>query len=227
MKIFTLENNDDDGVVETEITIYAKIGDMGGLKSADYKEMHEQAEIRLNNNTRLRVRKTISESEPFTENEIASVSFNSTLKVDSEDSVLNSNSEITLPITEEYFKAFFDACSKRFIKTRYVFYSRHVSLSVDHPDIGTIEIPKIKYEVDVFKRITGEVSEYCKIDIEVDPIIKFLKVNYPDIKDVKYIIKVSHLPFKPNGYFIDSQANDGQMQLLDHLYENDFNYFEQ
>lgn len=226
MNLLTLEDSDD-GIAETEITIYAKIGDMEGLKTADYKEVHEQAETRLNDTTRLRVRKTIKESEPFSENENPGITFNATLKIDNENSIVNSNSEINLPITEEFFKAFFAASNSRFIKTRYVFYSKRVSLSVDHPDIGTIEIPKLKYEVDVFKRTTGEVSEYCKIDIEVDPIIKFLKVNYPDIKDVKYIIKVSHLPFKPNGYFIDSQANEGQMQLLDHLYENDFNYVEQ
>jgi hypothetical protein len=202
---------------ETEITIYAKIGRPEGLKEADDCEEHEQIQARLTDSSRIRIRKTIK-------NGVASLSM--TIKNDLKDTHegLDATQETTIAIDEGFYQAFKEGASEVIQKTRYCFHSKNVTASIiDGTERKSITLPNVKYEVDVFHVDKHNSCVWCKIDIEVDAIEKFIRQNYADVKDIKLSIAVSHLPFKPTEMFM-KEADMPQMHqsLLDDLWENYF-----
>jgi hypothetical protein len=202
---------------ENEITIFAKVGDFEGLKQADTFEEQIQitAKLGLGENT-CRVRRSVLNDE---------VKYVYTFKVKdrSEHDSVTSMREHNVDVNESFyqdFKHIADYCQD---KVRYIFNSEKItfSYSVDNED-KVIEVPDIKYEVDVFKKPDGSLSEWCKIDIEVDQLMQYVDHNYPDLKNVKLNIKISHLPFKPTDSWLKVDSDAEVMGRIDTLYQNEF-----
>lgn len=202
---------------ETELTIFAKIGDPAGLSQATSVEEQIQitAKLGLEDNT-CRVRRSAIND---------AVKYVYTFKVPSgsESDPVASKREHNVDVNEEFFNDFKTVADFEQIKTRYVFESEKITLSYKENDEDkVIDIPDIKYEVDVFKKTDGNLSEWCKIDIEIDTMMQFLEHNYPEIKNIKLNVKISHLPFAPNESFLMVNSDAAIMSRVNTLYEQEF-----
>lgn len=198
---------------ETELCFYARIGDAEALENAIDIEHHEQWEYKViveddddNEEYRgkVRIRRTERDGQ---------VKFEETIKlpVDSE-AVTQGSHEYTVSITEEYFNAWKKLFGdKGYKKTRYVFLSKEVVL--DHHE-EEIKLPDIKYEVDVFFDQEGQRAKWCKIDIEIDDILTYLKEHHPEIEKFDTTVWLSKLPFKPEDAFSAITDNDEQKEAI-------------
>lgn len=204
---------------ENEIEIYAKIGNFDGLHKANVTEKQIQitAKLGLNDNY-CRVRKsTINGKDTYT--------YTFKVKNRSEIDSIASRHEYTITLNddEEFFNSFKLIADKLQTKTRYIFNSDKITINYsDHDENKVIEIPDIKYEVDVYEKPNGELSEWCKIDIEIDKIMQFIDHNYPDLKDIKLRISISHLPFEPIQSFMKDDSNPEIMSRIHDLFEHEF-----
>lgn len=195
---------------ETEIAIYARIGDMSGLEECDARELQHQLETKFKNGTKCRVRmtqqgekkeycmtmKTAAESCPTTQ-ALAQMEHNT-------------------PVNEEFFNGFKVAAERMLIKTRYIFDSKSVTLLFGDKQIV---IPDVRYEVDVYTKEDGTVADWCKIDVEVDSILDYLEECYPEIKGFKLTIKINHLPFKPMERILASTTDIDEKAELSRIWE--------
>lgn len=199
---------------ETEITIYAMITDPEGLKQATQAESILQAESQLGKDgkCRTRIRSTkIAEDDP---------EYTQTVKIPLDRHVgVSSVDEHTTPVTEGYFNGCLAAMDTVHEKTRYHFGTMAISLIIgDEEHSRSIEIPSVKYEVDVYPNEDGSINEWCKIDVEVDDILTYMEQNHPDIQSVKFTVGISGLPFKPKGGIIAEQANDVQKAFIEEFW---------
>jgi hypothetical protein len=179
---------------ETEIVVYARIGNMEGLEQCVRWEDHHQIEARFVNGNTCRVRKVTSEGKD-------SYVYTFKVKEKSEDGgkLVESVTEQTVDVDKAFFDNFKKIAERELVKRRYTFSSKMVQLDTKADDGGptVVEIPNIQYEVDVYTKADGERSEYCKIDIEVDSVLDFINANHKNVGDFKVNVKVSHLPFQP------------------------------
>lgn len=200
---------------EREITIYARVGDPDGLNQADAVDQHEQWEVRLpvigenGAKRRQRVRETISDGVSR---------FDETIKIDIDgETAVQSTIEVSTPIEADYFEAWKQHFGERgVLKTRYTFHAKKVSVSMEGREI---EIPNIKYEVDIFRTETGERSRWCKIDVEIDSLLDFLDRKGISFDDVEMVVKVTHLPFKPEQCFLHSDGNEQHDQSVQKFWD--------
>lgn len=200
--------------VETEIVIYSKVGEPARLQECKSKEDHVQLETTFENGTRCRVRKVIKDGKDeffFT--------FKVPTKVDNGTGI-DANNEFTVEVGEDFFNGFQAVASRKLVKTRYNFSSENVTLKVNSgSEEKAIVIPNIDYEVDIYTKTDGSVSEWCKIDVEVDNIIDYIHNNHREIGDVNLNIKVSHLPFAPSGSILSFNASDEQRISIGKIWE--------
>lgn len=202
---------------ETEVTIYAKITNFDGLLEADHQEHQMQYEANLGDGGRSRVRKTSIGDQ---------VKHVFTFKYDQgkNENGLYKRRERNLDVDQEFLDDFIEIAERLQDKTRYIFDASSIQLTFQEgEDTRVIDVPNVKYEVDVFKKIDGGISEWCKIDVEVDGIMSYLETNYPELKNLKLNIKVTHLPFKPESPFLSEDADEEQKKFRDDLYNNVFN----
>jgi hypothetical protein len=199
---------------EEEITIYAKIGNMDGLSQASSMEQHEQAEIKSDIG-RIRIRKT-------TRNGRVPVYDLTTKKPIASGATVN-NRERTKSISEDIYNVFMDVCPTFMAKTRYTFKSEQLRIKRGDME-STIKTSEFNFEVDVFTKADGTISNWCKIDIEVDKIAEIMKENGISVKQIKLIAVISKLPFEPNNIVIDDGKNDDpdKQELLKELFTSEF-----
>lgn len=204
---------------ETEVAIYAKIGNPNGFVDANSKEQHEQIEGKFAKGPNCRVRKT-------TKDDNDSYVFTFKVKGESVEETVTANKEFNVEVDNDFFEAFKTSVAEKFVlKTRYIFNSENVELTfVQNDEKKNITIPNIIYEVDVYKKPDGSLSEWCKIDVEVDTILNFLDKEYPELKDVKLNIKISQLPFRPEEAIIGSTEDEDKKAFLSNLWDNEFNH---
>lgn len=202
---------------ETELTIFAKIGNHEGLRQATSQEAQLQitAKLGLGDHT-CRVRRSTINDE---------VKYVYTFKVENgtgSDSVA-SKREHNVDVNEDFFNDFKNVADFQQDKIRYIFESEKITLTYhENNDDKVIDIPDIKYEIDVFKKADGQLSEWCKIDIEIDTMMQYLEHNYPEIKNIKLNIKISHLPFAPEESFLAMPSDIDAMGRVNDLYETEF-----
>lgn len=199
---------------ETEIVIYSEIGNMTGLDLADSKETHFQIESNFDNGNRCRVRKTIRNE---------NIDYIFTIKIVDKNSQISKCEELDKEVDEEFFKTFFKASDRIIQKYRYTF-NKDIKINLEGKEII---VPNINYEVDVFfKKGYGVqgcvISDWCKIDIEIDKINEYLESNYPDLKDIKLSVSISDLPFKPKKSILSSDCTDLKKQKIKELWDNEF-----
>lgn len=174
---------------EIELCFYARITKPAGLSSAADSEDHEQWEYvavpREDGSKRgkMRVRKTTRTD---------GTKYEQTIKLPKQEAGMEGMEEYPVPITEEAFKAWKIAFGDTGnLKTRYVFISKNVKLTYGEREV---ELPEIRYEVDVLRRIDGKRSKWCKIDIEIDHLLDHLNDQHPDLTKFDLKIKLSSLP---------------------------------
>lgn len=201
--------------IETEIAIYAAIGDFHGLLKANSKETHIQASHDLSDDVSIRVRKTIIGHDSHFEETIKT-------KKPSETTAL-SRIETTVSVTKDFFNAFLLTADFFMHKDRYIFICQNQPLTLDLASSRvTIVIPKIIYECDVFIKDGGGYHSWCKIDIELDDILTYINLHHSELDIRRILFKVNHLPFMPTKPFIKATATNEQKKLLDTFYENFF-----
>lgn len=198
--------------VETEVVIYAKITNPKGLDNADAIEHHTQLEKTLDDKGRCRVRKTQG---------VGHEKIEFTLKSKTGDSSI-SHIEHTVPVDQDFMDCFETVADYKYDKTRYKFVTKSVTMTLEGSDDNEIELPEAIYEVDVFKKPNGEISEWCKIDIEVDKIQAFIQKQHPDLDTMRLIVKISHLPFKPMLAMSTLRSNPEVERRIDELYKNEY-----
>lgn len=202
---------------ENEIAIFAKIGNLDGLKDAISveKQIQVTAKLGLEDNF-CRVRRSVLNNE---------VKYVYTFKIKNRSQLdsVTSKRENNVNVNEDFFNDFKLVADKLQDKVRYVFHSDKITLSYrENEEDKVINVPDLKYEVDVFMKADGALSEWCKIDIEVDQLMQFVDHNYPELKNVKLNIKVSHLPFEPTETFLKVDSDAAIMSRINDLYENHF-----
>ncbi len=203
---------------ETELVIYCKVSYFEGLKEAVKKERHDQYEIKSSqeisgNKGSVRVRKTTDSD---------GIKFVLTNKVRTENDNLSVAEEFNLDITEEQFQMFTKIAPSKTIKDRFIFLVKNISVNKYGDETVQIEVPELKFEVDVFPKEDGGYHEWCKIDIEIDPLLEAINTSGKDISEFNLNIKVNHLPFKPVESFVGSEATDEQKLILDQFYQEIF-----
>lgn len=199
---------------EQEITIYAKIGNNEGLQQASFIEQQEQAEIKTDLG-KIRVRKTIKNGR------LATYTMTTKKRIESGSIITNREREKT--INNVIYEMFMDLCPQFLSKTRYTFKTEQLTIKRGNLE-ATIKTSDLAFEVDVFTKKDGSISEWCKIDVETDKIAQILKDNNISVGDVKLIACISKLPFEPNTIVIDDgdDSDKDKQALLKALYEKEF-----
>jgi hypothetical protein len=209
---------------ENEITVYAKMTNLEGLKQAASVQGHEQYELKpdtsgMPGRGRVRVRKiTIGEL----------IRYENTIKLKSPSEKIDSNKERTIPIDVEYFDAFKTISTTGMIKVRHNFpigKAVITGISDGETDIThAVQKEGACYEVDVFADPEGNTYSWCKIDIELDAIFGIAFDRMSEDTSLKVIAKLSSLPFAPTEMFIGRMATPEQKKLMDYLYANVFTF---
>lgn len=204
--------------METEIVLYAKVGRINGLEDYDTKEEQIQLEGSFSNGIRCRVRKVtdIRGVETYT--------FTYKLKQKSEDggALVQASIENNATVDESFFEGFRQIANRELVKTRYIFDSKQVTMGVKGGDgeVTQIQIPNVKYEVDVYRGSPRDDGLWCKIDVEVDSILDFLAKEYPTIKDISLKLKVTHLPFMPENILLGNSEDEAVRAKIDDLWDS-------
>lgn len=205
-------------VMETEATIYAKVLNFEGLKQASRVESHLQIEGKFSKpGARCRVRRTIVEGKDPV--------YEYTVKVPSNSgSSLSKNLEKNIVVDEEFCDIFIKVSEKYLVKTRYSFVYKNMELKVQVDGVThDVVFPEIIYEVDIFKKQDGEISQFCKIDVELDKAQKFLLEKFPQAKKTEIVIKISHLPINPSGQVLSKDKSPEAQKFMSDLWDNEFN----
>ncbi len=214
--------------IEKELTVYAKIGEMDRLHLANRYEQHVQLEGKFSTKGRFRARRTIlGTPKKLLSNEPVSEllgEYTMTIKIPDEsnsvDNAVRSNTEHSTEISKEFFEAMELIAEKKQIKKRYFFDSKDIVIQIGS-EKKRVVIPSIIYEVDVFQKHDGEISEWCKIDLEVQDLFTFMKTNYPQVKQIDLKMILSTLPFKPSEFLV--MSHEGDRDKIDRLYLELFN----
>lgn len=202
---------------EKEITILCKIGNFEGLQQSFDSEHHLQAQICKNDKGMVRIRKTT-----FVGKRTNTPAIELTTKTQISDGGIRSVQEKTEPIDEGIFSQLLEVAEKYMDKTRYLFKMETLEVSFedkiyDLSDIGLV------YEVDVFKKKDGSVSQWCKIDVEVQGIEEKLKELNLDVEKISFKVVISKLPFEPTDFIlVDEEENADKQELIRELFDNEF-----
>lgn len=207
---------------ETEIVIYAKVGNEQGLDKA-FKVIHqEQAQVRAPNG-RIRVR---MERDAKLQNDWV---YTLTTKHKGKAiSGIASNKELNKLIDDETYSMFKSVADVFQRKTRYVFKVENVKIESANMS-GQVTAEELNFEVDRFyvENEDGSIaySEWVKIDIELDNLIKALKESgfNPDALKMELKVVLSQLPFQPTNAFMEDPSNPKTTELISAIYDNQFN----
>lgn len=210
------EANDSSQIKETEVIIYAQISNYDKLEEANRIEKHEELNSTFSKGQRCRVRKVIEDGKEdkyyFTYKTKKTNIFGFEI-----------NDEYTIQADENFQEGFKNIAEKSINKTRYIFSSENVEMSFNIDGLDkTVIIPNIEYEVDVFNKPDGGISEWCKIDIEIDNIINYISKEFNFIEQLKLNIKIKHLPFKPINSILMFNATEEEKDLIGKLWNTEF-----
>ena len=218
MRFLNLATEEQSVDPEDEVTIYAKISNPDGLEQAYKVEHHIQASIKTDNGT-IRVRHT--QPLRLNGNEGGEETYVQTTKKYTRSDGVKSSIEKNIPITKEQFDQFLEICEDYMSKTRYVF--RVENLVIGGEGGASIEAKDLNFEVDVFEKKDKTVSVWCKIDVEVQGLVKQLQEAGLKIDQVNLKIRIGHLPFAPVDFVLDDKdGNKDKKELIKELYKSEF-----
>jgi hypothetical protein len=194
----------EEAVTETEVCIYAKVGDWSGLDQAVHMEEQVQLDGRFEGGIKCRVRQ-VGDVYTFTfktphEGDLAMI-------------------EQNIAVDADFFEAFKQAAKYYVKKRRYIFKSTSVTTQIMVDDIEqSITLPEVLYEVDVYYDVDDKPVEWCKIDIEIDSIMDYLSTHIKSVDRYTMTAKISHLPFHPLGGILSSSVQEGDLAFIDRLW---------
>lgn len=201
---------------EHEIVIYAKIGDVEGLSKAKSKESHEQWEVKTPKG-RVRVRKTMKADIEST--------YVLTFKTKDTEMGVSGNIEQNFDIDEKMFESFKALSDQGMIKDRYLFEVESVRVSGTDGE-RDILVKNMNYEVDVFFTTdeTGKktFAPWCKIDLEINPLMDEIQENHTDIGNFTLLIKAVKLPFVPSDMLLSTDQDVNTKEQISKLYDQYF-----
>ena len=206
---------------ETEIVIYAKIGNEEGLKQAFKTIDQEQAQVHAPNG---RIRVSMERDTSIKNDWVYTLTTKH--KVNNVTGIA-SNKETTKLIDDEIYSMFKSVADVFQRKTRYVFKVENVKVQTSNMS-GQIYVEELFFEVDRFYTEkpdgTIEFSEWVKIDIEIDNLIAALKEDsYPDSLNMEIKVALSQLPFAPTSAFMEEPDNPKTKELIGAIFDNLFN----
>lgn len=170
---------------ENEVTFYCKLGSTAGLEKAASVEEQEQWEVSLQSGSRMRVRKTSIQE---------AVGYTQTIKQKSDGENLHSCVETNQDISEEFYKTFVSAVSEKGCKKRrYTFVVSDCTVNVSGEALSA---PDQRIEVDLFYLPSGKLSDWVKIDIELDAMVEFMKSHVPGVGSYKLKVDLTSLPLQ-------------------------------
>lgn len=196
---------------ESELYFYARVGNRDGLSQAIATELHDQWEYKFPNDEKgkpkgkQRIRATTIDGQ---------VRYEETIKTPVDlGKHMAANLEATTVIDEAYFNAWKQALGTTgCVKQRYTFLSRDVVLTTTEGQ--AVKLPEVKYEVDVLIDPQGNSSKWCKIDVEIDPILDYLAEHHADITSFDAMVKLSHLPFEPQDAFVGNTEDPKEQEAI-------------
>lgn len=207
---------------ETELTVYARIDDPQSLNEADAIEDHIQLESTLTTGGRMRVRKITSvKGGPEATGDRFEITIKEKLP---KDAGVGSSLETTQDSDRNFYEAFSQIASRGIVKRRYTFLGRAPKVSgLDQQ----IVLPAVKFEIDQFviptdKPEEKQYSQWVKIDIEIDDILKVLKEQGIDTAQVKQKFSLAAMPFTAEDMFSPESMNEEQKAQLDKLWDTEF-----
>ena len=207
---------------ETELTVYARIDDPQSLNEADAIEDHIQLESTLTTGGRMRVRKITSvKGGPEATGDRFEITIKEKLP---KDAGVGSSLETTQDSDRNFYEAFSQIASRGIVKRRYTFLGRAPKVSgLDQQ----IVLPAVKFEIDQFviptdKPEEKQYSQWVKIDIEMDDILKVLKEQGIDTAQVKQKFSLAAMPFTAEDMFSPESMNEEQKAQLDKLWDTEF-----
>lgn len=203
--------------IEQEITIYAKIGNKDGFNKAASSVKQDQYENKLTGDsgfTRVRCTESLNAEPKYT----------LTLKFKTEGvEGANNMVEHTFDIDKACFDDYGKAAPRHTKKTRFCFPAENTTIEItNNGEVQKFDIPHINYEVDVYQKSDGTVSEWCKIDIEVQALTDFLKSRFPNAKPGNIVASISNLPFKPTDAILSTTDDTDEKQKLGQIWEEEF-----
>lgn len=202
---------------ETEIALYAKLDDPQALNEADAIEDHVQLEVLLATGAKSRVRKIT----PIKGNEVNSGDhYEFTIKQKlPDDAGVPSSLETTQDVDRNFYVNFAGVAHRAIVKRRYTFFGAAPKINEEI----NIALPAIKYEVDQFiNPNTKKPSDWIKIDIEIDEVLKALREQGIDTTGMKQRFNLSSLPFTAADMFSPTNMTPEQKKLIGDLWEKEF-----
>jgi len=197
---------------ETEIVVYCKVNDFDGLQKATHIEQHEQLESTFANGVRCRIRHTTAMN--------TQDAYVFTYKIPITTDGSDCHHEYNVDVDHDFYEGFRQIATHRLQKTRYEFASDHITLQyTTDGETHLIEVPDVKYEVDVYTDASGTVCEWCKIDIEIDGLVDYLAEHHSDLQDIKLNVRISHLSFEPTDMILSDAATEEQLAFIDSLWQ--------
>lgn len=200
---------------EVEATVYARITKPQGLTQATGSEQQEQAEIKIDKKRKFRVRKTTrAGQEPI---------YELTVKIrTSNTKELTEVTEQTQAIPVEVYETIKSAVPNYQTKTRYYFNVEEVTVATSGGE-KSVPIKGLVYEVDVYINDKGQVSDWCKIDLELQDFEDRLKAAGVAVSSFNLKLALTKLPFRPADFIvIDSKSIDKNNEKLTQIYEHQF-----
>lgn len=208
---------------ESELAVFAKVTIPEKLLEADVILYQEQPEAKLKSGNKTRVRMEMQLDKNLNRMKtLREYIFSFKLPVPgTEDGPMSIKEENNVRVNKEFYENWLkvaDYCQK---KIRFVFKAKSTTIKVTSGETTqNIEVPDVCYEVDVFLKPDGETSDVCKIDIEVDSILKYLDENHPDIENAVFGIDFTWLPFEPKELIYPREATPEQRTYLDGVYKD-------
>ena len=199
---------------ESELVIFAKVGDFKGFEQAHGVIEQLQLERFIPGGGRMRVRKSVS-----TDGETIECTIKTIKKADKA-GVLHCAEE-TAVVTPGFLETFRHIAEKSFSKKRYLFNGEKTTVTCEGESYN---LPPVVYEVDVFQRHDGENVPWVKIDIEVNKLMDAISA-VPELrgKEVSLDINCKKLPFVPQQAFIQGEdTTPEQKQLIKTLWEKEY-----
>lgn len=204
---------------EQEVEILGKITNPDGLAQAFAIEKQIQAQIRTKLGV-VRVRKTTTFAKSGEENDDAKYVL--TTKFKEHIDGIKSNRETDADINEDQFNQFLSVAETYMNKTRYKFRVEKLEVTVGD-QVHELDTKDLIFEVDTFVKADGTMSQYCKIDLEVQSLADQFDRLGISAGDIKYSIKVGTLPFKPTDLILNDGSPDSEHKAeISRIYENEF-----
>lgn len=222
--LLSQENQKNDSAIkngvqkEQEITFYAEIGNPEGLAKAVSTEDQIQAEVKIDDKRRMRVRKTTDVNNNIT------YELTTKILIEAQDGI-RSFMENTKEISQEVFEMFVLIVPSYQHKKRYCFQIEKMKIeSGDNQKF--LDVNEFKYEVDVFFNKDNQPSTWCKIDVEIQDLEKQMSDLGFDVDSFNIKVSASKLPFEPSNFILmDDNTSQEYKDKVSEIYNKQFLIF--